>query len=292
MSATKNKEFKEKVYDSEIKATQMATFNIREDFSQEILTNETIQLAMFNILEDSSNERGHLVETQKAILNILEDYEMEKLTVKASLIEKEVLLKEIHHRVKNNLQITSSLLSLQSNYISDPHAREIFLEGQNRISSIALVHEKLYKSNNLSRINFSEYIEELAHLLLSSFGIEENRIRLSISKESILLKIEIAVPLGLIINELLSNSIKHAFPNGRQGEISIKFKKENGELQFISLSDNGIGVSKDFEINNTKTLGLKLVQTLVKQLDAKLKVITNTSGIQFIVDFSKTEGAS
>lgn len=267
----------------------LATFNILEDFALERRKNEQLQSATFNILDDASIEKLHLQDTQKAILNILEDFELEKLKVVNSLHEKEVLLKEIHHRVKNNLQITSSLLSLQIDYVNDPRAREIFIESQGRISSIALVHEKLYKSGDLSRINFTEYTESLAQLLFSSFGVRPDRIHLNLSQEQHFLKIDVAVPLGLIINELLSNCIKHAFPNGRGGEISIALKSEAGELRSISFADNGIGLPENFDLDKTGTLGLQLVQTLVRQLDAKF-IISKTGGTAFIIDFSTNKG--
>src|SRR5207249_2230486 len=128
--------------------------------------------------------------------------------LQASLREKEALLKEIHHRVKNNLQITSSLLRLQSDYIQDESAREMFSESQNRIHSMALVHEKLYKSNDLSKINFSEYVDSLSKLLFRSFGVDVKQIRIKISETTVFLPIETAVPCGLVINELISNCLK------------------------------------------------------------------------------------
>lgn len=202
-----------------------------------------------------------------------------------SLREKEALLKEIHHRVKNNLQVTSSLLRLQSDYIQDSTAREMFAESQNRIRSMALVHEKLYKSSDLSRINFTEYIESLGNLLFRSFGVDLNKIRLDIVQSSVFLSVETAVPCGLIINELLSNCLKHAFPN-RHGEIKIKVSaSESGQVD-ICVSDNGIGLPNGFDFEKTDTLGLQLVRTLVRQLEGQIEIKSNGGAI-FRITFSE-----
>jgi PAS domain S-box-containing protein len=194
--------------------------------------------------------------------------------IKASLREKEVLLKEIHHRVKNNLQITSSLLKLQSAYIRDEQARDMFAESHNRIRSMALVHEKLYQSSDLSRINFKEYAESLAGLLFRSFGVDSNLIRLQIRADVSFLTIDLAVPSGLILNELLSNCLKHAFPACRCGEVHVHIAEESaGENLTLAVSDNGVGLPAGLDIENTETLGLQLVRTLTRQLHGRLEVI-------------------
>jgi PAS domain S-box-containing protein len=204
--------------------------------------------------------------------------------IKASLREKEVLLKEIHHRVKNNLQITSSLLKLQSGYIQDPRAREMFAESQNRIRSMALVHEKLYQSSDLSRIDFSDYIRSLASLLFRSFGVDRERIALKIEGDHIFLSVETAVPCGLIVNELLSNCIKHAFPEGSEGEVVVGIHGSEPGGYVISVKDTGVGLPKDLDLEQTETLGLQLVRTLAGQLRAEVNALRE-GGTEFRIRF-------
>jgi PAS domain S-box-containing protein len=192
--------------------------------------------------------------------------------VRASLQEKEVLLKEIHHRVKNNLQVTSSMLKLQSAYIEDPGARGMFAESQNRIRSMALVHEKLYQSSDLSRIDIADYVTSLAMLLMRSFGVDRARISFALEAEPVFLSIEAAVPFGLIVNELLSNCLKHAFPGARAGQILVAIAAgETGGLT-LRVRDDGVGLPPELNIDEAETLGLQLVKTLVEQLEGRLDV--------------------
>jgi PAS domain S-box-containing protein len=192
--------------------------------------------------------------------------------VRASLREKEVLLKEIHHRVKNNLQITSSLLKLQSGYIQDKQAREMFAESQNRIRSMALVHEKLYQSNDLSRIDFSDYVDSLASLLFRSFGLASRRIQLKVSGDKVFLAVDTAVPCGLIVNELLTNCLKHAFPDERPGLIEIQVIAGADRGICLLVRDDGVGLPPHVDLDRTDTLGLQLVKTLAEQLRAQVAV--------------------
>jgi PAS domain S-box-containing protein len=204
--------------------------------------------------------------------------------LKNSLREKESLLREIHHRVKNNLQVTSSLLRLQSDYVHDEHDRRLFTESQNRIRSMALVHEKLYRSSDLSRINFSEYIDSLAILLFRSYGVNPAQIQLKSGGGQVYLSIESAVPCGLIVNELLSNSLKHAFPSGQKGIIEVYVSGDDSARVEIQLSDDGIGLPPGMDLEKLETLGLQLVRTLVKQLDGKLEVKSGP-GTQYNISF-------
>jgi PAS domain S-box-containing protein len=195
--------------------------------------------------------------------------------IKNSLEEKVILLREIHHRVKNNLQVISSLLSLQSGYIEDQTALEIFRESQNRVRSMALIHEKLYQSKDLNKIEFSEYIESLSHDLFVSYNIDKNKIKLECRMDGIYLKIDTAILCGLIINELITNSIKHAFPGERTGQIFIDLAKgSNGNLK-LSVKDDGIGFNQNFDYEKTDTLGLQLVNILSKQLGGKVELNQN-----------------
>lgn len=209
-------------------------------------------------------------------------------SLKTSLEEKEVLLREIHHRVKNNLQIISSLLNLQTVYINDEEALNLFKESQNRVRSMSMIHESLYQSRDLAHIDFSVYISRLSNELLSSYGVNINFISLKTDLENIFLDINTAIPCGLIITELFTNSIKYAFPNGRKGIINIKFKRDNGDNFILEVSDDGVGLPEDVDIKKTKSLGMRLVNSLVDQLDGTVEV-DSYSGTRFVIKFQELE---
>ncbi len=205
--------------------------------------------------------------------------------MQASLQEKNVLLKEIHHRVKNNLQIISSLLNLQSTYINDKKTLDVFKESQNRIKSMAIIHEKLYQSKDLSEINFAEYLRDLTSNIYSSYGVSMGMIKLEINADNnIFLDINNAIPCGLMINEIITNAIKHAFPNGQSGEIQIDFHKNNDEYN-LTVQDNGVGLPEDLSLENSESLGMRLIYALVLQLDAKIKV-SSENGTLFHITFN------
>ena len=203
--------------------------------------------------------------------------------LKSSLEEKEVLLREIHHRVKNNMQIISSLLNLQSRYLNDEKTVNVLTESRNRVKSMAMVHEELYRSHDLSKIDFADYIRRLLSGLFSSYGVDKNVIKPEINVENVLLNINMAVPCGLIINELVSNSLKHAFLQGQNGKISIIFHPNEGKY-VLKVADNGAGFPENIDFENTKTLGLQLVNTLVKQLSGSID-ICRSSGTSFKIIF-------
>ncbi|MBE7555053.1 MAG: PAS domain-containing protein [Anaerolineales bacterium] len=204
--------------------------------------------------------------------------------LKTSLHEKEILLKEIHHRVKNNMQVISSLLNLQSNYVSDTQALEIFQESQNRVRSMALIHEKLYRSKNLAEIDLGEYVNDLATYLFRSYKAYGKGITLKVQAEDVHLGIDAAVPCGLIINELISNALKHAFPNNYHGEILVELQKNQQQIS-LCVSDNGIGFPTDLDFQSTNSLGLQLVNTLVGQLDGTIE-LQNGCGATFKINFA------
>ncbi|MFN6454906.1 MAG: PAS domain S-box protein [Nostoc sp. EfeVER01] len=205
--------------------------------------------------------------------------------IKASLLEKEVLLKEIYHRVKNNLQVISSLLNLQSAYIKDKDDLVIFQQSQQRIASMALVHEKLYQSQDLARINFGEYIRDLVASLFTAYEVNEDAIALTISTEDcIFFGLDTAIPCSLIIHELVSNSLKYAFPKDRNGAINIEIKKTINNNLILIVSDNGIGLPPNFDFQKNASLGWELVDALTHQLAGNIN-ITGSTGVECQVTF-------
>ena len=206
--------------------------------------------------------------------------------LQASLREKEVLLREIHHRVKNNMQIISSLLNLQSRQVEDPHVLEAFKESQRRIRSMALIHERLYQSADLSRIEFSQYLDNLAHRLLLSYQVDPDRILLKLLTEEVFLNVNTAIPCGLIVNELVSNALKHAFPDGRTGEVAVELhRSESGEF-LLRVKDDGVGFPKALDFRHTETLGMQIVVTLVDQIDGTIEVGAS-AGTDFQIRFKE-----
>jgi two-component sensor histidine kinase len=217
---------------------------------------------------------------------VLQLQEAEK-KITTSLKEKEILLREIHHRVKNNMQIISSLLRLQSGNITNQDDIGMLKDSQNRIKSMSLVHEKLYGSKDLSHVNFKDYIKELAGVLFQSYETHRGEVRLNISVDEIWLGIDTAIPCGLVINELISNSLKHAFPDKRKGEISISFHKIDEEEFNLRVSDNGIGIPDELDPRSTSSLGLRLLTTLSEnQLNGKMRLWKN-KGTEFELIFKE-----
>jgi PAS domain S-box-containing protein len=205
--------------------------------------------------------------------------------IKASLREKEVLLQEIHHRVKNNMQIISSLLKLQENYIEDDHLLEVFRDSQNRIQSMALVHEKLYQSKDLASINFSEYIKSLAYSLFRSSRTDVGRVTLKIEVEDVSLGSNHAIPCGLIINELVSNCLKHAFPGNKKGGITINVCSRGRNEIELTVADDGVGIPEDIDFQNAESLGLRLVTILAEnQLNGRI-TLDRTGGTTICITF-------
>ncbi|MGB9936922.1 MAG: PAS domain-containing sensor histidine kinase [Methanobacterium sp.] len=199
--------------------------------------------------------------------------------IKKSLHEKEILFKEIHHRIKNNMQIISSLLGLQSLYVNDKRTSSILKESQERVKSMAIVHEKLYSSEDFTKINIKEYTKDLSMHLLSSFNA--GNIKLDVKGKDIFLELDHAIPCGLIINELVTNSIKYAFPHhtindySNNYEISINMDSYKNEM-IVTVSDNGIGIPEDHKFENSDSLGFLIVNTLVNQINGKIRLINKT----------------
>ena len=223
------------------------------------------------------------ISLEQAIL--IDEMKIKEKQIMTSLKEKELLLKEVHHRVKNNMQVISSLINLQSREISDPAFSEIFKESRDRISSMALVHEKLYQSKDFSMIDFNDYVVNLAGSLIRSYSVTPNQIELKIEINNIRLNIDTAIPCGLMINELISNSLKHAFVNKKTGEIKIVM---NSSKEWIDLSvgDNGAGFPLGIDFKNTGSLGLQLVNTLVEQLHGEIEMNTS-NGTEYNIRFKE-----
>jgi two-component sensor histidine kinase len=216
---------------------------------------------------------GEIAERQKA-----------EAKLKASLAEKEILLKEIHHRVKNNMQIISSLLDLQFVNTLDEHALTALRSSQDRIKSMALAHEKLYQTNDLSRIEFAGYIESLTKHLCNSYLYDPDQVSFRIEVGDVKLPIDKSLPCGLIINELVSNSVKHAFPEGRKGLVTIRMHEDEDGTVTLAIADDGVGLPAGIDFRDTKSMGLQLVNILARQLQGQISM-SGGRGTAFTITF-------
>ena len=236
------------------------------------ITSESAQILLFNArkIHDDRHEQSILL----AIEDIT-DRRRSEIQIRGSLTEKEVLLREIHHRVKNNLQIVSSLLSLQSNRVTDPHASEILQDSQNRVASMALIHEILYQSTNLADLNFAEYITTLVRNLFSSYSVDPTAISLDVNvRAATNIGVDRAVLCALILNELVTNALKHGFGDDLHGEVKIALVANEENLLTLSVANNGRKLPQDFDILHVRSMGLNLVMSLVKQIQGQLVVET------------------
>jgi PAS domain S-box-containing protein len=207
--------------------------------------------------------------------------------IQSSLKEKEYLLKEIHHRVKNNLQVISSLLSMQARKATDPREKETLTESQNRVKSIALVHEKLYQSKSLDRIEYGDYLNKVVNHLFESFNVNPAQISWKVSAKDVYVNIDQAVPCSLILNELITNSLKYAFPDGRKGEITIAFVLDNNRY-ILDYRDNGVGVPPGAKLERAGSLGTQLITGLTRQLDGTITVDTS-AGVHYTIIFPQKQ---
>jgi PAS domain S-box-containing protein len=237
----------------------------------------------------------HLIPVKKNgniiyILGIGSDITEQKIAenkIKSSLKEKSILLQEIHHRVKNNMQIISSLLNLQTQYVDEEEAFDVLMESQNRVRSMALIHEKLYQSSDLTHINFVDYVNSLVSNLFYSYNIKKGRINPILKIENVSLNIETSVPCGLIISEIVSNSLKYAFPNDKSGVVCVSLRSVGDKYELI-ISDNGIGLPEELDFNHLDSLGLRLVNSLTEQIDGELTV-KRVHGTEFNITFKESE---
>jgi two-component sensor histidine kinase len=235
---------------------------------------------------------GILFYGRPAVLTIFRDITERKQAqerILASLEEKEVLLKEIHHRVKNNLQIVSSLLYLQSRKTEDDTVLQVLRESQNRIKSMALIHEKLYHSHDFTRIDFADYIRSLAGHLMHTYRTVGG-VNLKVDVGQVSFGLDKAIPLGLIINELVSNALKYAFPLDRRGEITVSLQEEADRGDTLIVRDNGVGFPQDIDFEHSPSLGLQLVCTLAKQVDGEIRLDRN-GGTTFTVSLRRLDDA-
>ena len=202
-----------------------------------------------------------------------------------------LLLKEIHHRVKNNLQVVSSLLYLQSTRVSDKNVIEMFKESSNRVQSMSLIHQKLYQSKDAESIDFAGYVHDLTGTLLHSYGVDQSAVKVMLDVDGAALGMDSALLCGLIINELLSNSLKHAFPGGRRGEVRITMSRDEGDRIKLVVADNGVGIPGHLDLQNAESLGLQLVLNLVDQLRGTI-TLNREAGMEFTIAFREARGVS
>ncbi len=208
-----------------------------------------------------------------------------EIEIKKSLEEKEVLLKEVHHRVKNNLQVISSILNLQSAYVKDEGTLAILRESQNRVKSMSFIHESLYKSKDFREVNFAEYITNLSNNVFHTFITDNRNVKLQLELDTINLNLDQAIPCGLIINELITNAMKYAFVNEEKGILDVKLREKNGKIN-IYIEDNGIGLPKNFNVEEAESLGLQLVYTLIEQLEGTIS-LKEDRGTKYLITFVK-----
>ena len=232
-------------------------------------------------LNPIETEEGQMV--LSAIVDI-SDRKQKEERIQVALKEKDMLLGEVHHRVKNNLQIIHSLLDLQSSRITDESVIDLLRDSKNRIRSMGLIHQTLYQSKDFAKVDFRQFLDSLVPTLIGSYGINPDRITLSLEAEQIQLPINAAIPCGLVVNELISNAMKHAFADGRRGEIAVKLFEEPDGKAVLSVSDNGIGIPEDVGLSKTSTLGLQLVTLLSDQLGGQI-TMGRSDPTEFVLRF-------
>ena len=207
--------------------------------------------------------------------------------ITAALQEKEVLLREIHHRTKNNMQVLSALFNFQASYTQDAETLQFLQAAQDRIMAMALVHDKLYQAD-LTTVNLKEYIAELAQMLFSNYQVHPRRVGLILDTDAVLMTIDTAVPCGLMINELLANAVKHAFPENRSGEITVALHVNADGVKELRIRDNGVGLPADFDLQHTHSLGFRLVKMIAElQLQGAVSILRKAPGTEVIVRFKE-----
>ncbi|PJZ26471.1 histidine kinase [Leptospira hartskeerlii] len=275
--AIDNPEEKERIIRNWSRALTGEVFKMERKISGLIKDSIVLEINYSSIRDESHNMIG----ATQIIRDVTDRYQYEE-TLRKSLEEKEVMLKEIHHRVKNNLQVVSSLLSLQTDFTDDPKLVSILKECERRIQSMALVHKELYQNDTIADADFTEYLNNLLVALVQSYGANK-KVGYSIESQDIRLNLDFAIPLALVFNELVSNSLKYAFPGDRKGEIFISISKKDNGLS-ISIGDNGVGLPKNVNVRNSEGLGLQLVGMLLDKLKAKWGLETVDIGTRYKIE--------
>ena len=272
------------VYNSILKEIEAAVSEKHSRiFESNVTTHHLKNIWISTTLTPIYNEFGNLKKLVLVDTDITSGKLLQK-QIEESLKEKDVLLKEIHHRVKNNLQIIISLLNLQSGYIKDETTLKAVQDGQNRVRSMALVHEKFYQAEELSEIDFGEYVQKLTQYIYQSYGDKTDRIKMIIEGDRVGLDMDTAMPSGLLVNEIVSNGYKYYFPGESHGVIRTALSKQNGKIVY-RISDNGIGLPSTINIDAAESLGMQLIQALTAQLDGELEV-SRDKGTEFKISFS------
>jgi two-component sensor histidine kinase len=271
----------------EVKVIVMSAYSIKEYFLEAInlgvngyLIKPVDAKKLFSLIDDLASQ----ILLKKELENREQQRRVAEENLRRSLAEKDILLKEVHHRVKNNMQIISSILKMQERQVEDPVLKEVLEESQNRIRSMALVHEDLYRNENLENIKFINYAKSLAGNLMRTFSDHQGKISIVYDIEDVLLPLDTGIPCGLIINELISNSFKYAFKDREKGTIKLGLQTSDEGKYQLEVSDDGVGFDKAFEVEKAKTLGLKIVNKLVQQIDGTLEY-DFSQGTKFIIRF-------
>ena len=237
----------------------------------------------FNEMLNEIEQRD--AEMEQRVAQRTEELSRANSDLSGSLQEKVVLLKEIHHRVKNNLQVITSLLNLQARDIVDESAQKLFINSQSRVQTMALIHERLYQSDNLSKVNFAEYIPALVDSLFSTYKTGSQEVDLQIDVEELMIELDQAIPCGLIVNELMSNALKYAFPEERSGTIVVQLHALEDNMLELNVSDNGIGLPEEVGLEAKSTLGWQLLNILTRQMRGALEVLERRQGVHFRITF-------
>ncbi|MGQ9579296.1 MAG: sensor histidine kinase [Candidatus Aminicenantales bacterium] len=264
-----------------------AVFNLRQLFvAEEILEGKDGQKVVLETIKAPLFEADGSLTGLVGISRDITQRKKSEEELRQLLQEKDVLLREINHRVKNNMQVISSLLSLQAQKLADDQAARALKECQERIRSMALVHDMLYQQRAFHRIEFSSYLRLLSSHLFHAYKADSSLLQLRVEAEEIYFSLNTAIPCGLIVNELITNSLQHAFLPGQRGEIIVRLERAEDKRFILSVKDNGRGLSTDFDINHPESLGLEIVKILVKQLGGSLRV-TTAPGTEFQIIFEE-----
>jgi two-component sensor histidine kinase len=238
--------------------------------------------------------RARTAELETSNLRLESEIEARKTAeerISAALQEKVILLSEIHHRVKNNLQIVHSLLDLQMTQIEDAAVRDMLQDNKDRIRSMALIHQSLYQSKNFAQVDIGDVLKKLVADIAASQGLDQRPVRIKIHASSVLLSMNAAIPCGLIANELITNALKHGFPDQSTGTVAVALTADRNQQVILDVSDNGVGISEDIDLDSAQTLGLELITLLTDQLSGQL-TIQRANPTRFVVRFPLEQGST